>query len=204
MAVLDKTTRPSERGGRRWIPWAILTLLLWLSSPTPVHACSLLWPDQFTIGDEPNPDDVTPPSAVEVSGVEAVYRDDDCGDRWDVELFVSATDDLTATPDLGYIVLDARDLTPSKLADGNWVFQAFEDGRHLVQLEPNLKNPASVCVHAVDRVGNVGPCTEVDIPLEDGPGCSVSARPRGAGSAGWLALGLLALGGLARRHTARR
>ena len=170
-----------------------LTVAVTLAASTPALACEISAPDALTV--VPNATDVTPPSTPEAQVAKVrVGRADtypgDCGALTYVVFEVSATDDVTASADLGYLL----ESEGAKLATGNRPLVADSSGQILVYLDGTLESHGpdiDVRVSAVDTAGNISPAPRVvtvhRTADEDGEaGCQLGSRNKQSGS--WIEL----------------
>lgn len=186
------------------------TALLVLLAGLPVRdaaACSIVVEPEFVPG--PKTESV-PPTAVTVDNLEVRVVDQtkpnggcqrestSCSDRSFaiISFSVSSTDDTTERYGLGYRLRVLREIGPTRLDAYDLATRAWPNG--VITLYPKLGDDEEldldleIGVAAIDRSGNLGPESVVQIIHSDDSGCASgrNARPFGACA---LALGTLAL-----------
>lgn len=170
---------------------------------TDAHACKLPYNDSHSIDEEEVGLDETPPG--EIAGVDVgpivIDRGGDgcgeCGSGTSLELTITpGSDDRTDPGALGHVVELIEGELPFPLPDG-------PVRGHTIYFRSNSTRSQRVSavleVRAVDRAGNVGPATRVEID-DRASGCRVA--PLSGFGAAWLAIFALHL--LGRRRRAAR
>ena len=172
-------------------------------------ACSITGWARYQFDPQEQAVDVTPPGAVSVAELVVTRGQmggcelNSCADIGLIDLTLTASDDRTPAEDLGYKLRfasgerpDANLFIPAETVHSPMILY-WEDGASIQESFDFFLEIA-----AVDRAGNTGPWTLVEI-ADGGSGCG--CRIRGGGTAG---LGVLVVGlgllGLLRRPWRRR
>jgi hypothetical protein len=195
-------------------------VLLTVAGGVAVHArqadaCSFASPTPLTVDPQAQATDGTPPSAP-VGKLDHITRGkgpkrtstcgmsvSSCDDLGSIAITVSATDDQTASDQLGYRVELASGRLPGDLAlptapilaMGGYLYFHWLDGATDEQEEVSL----SLAISAVDRAGNAGPSATVEIHSPGSGGCSLVGGRLGSSWATPVVLVLVAARLLRRR-----
>src|SRR3990172_7839201 len=172
-------------------------------------ACYIICCARHQIDPQEQAVDVTPPGAVSVAelvitrGEKGGCENYTCDDMGRIRLTLTASDDRTPAEDVGYKLRfasgerpDANLFIPAETVHSPMILY-WEDGASIQESFDFF-----LAIAAVDRAGNTGPWTLIEI-ADGGSGCGCRVRGGGTASLGIFVLGLGLLGLLRRRWRRR-
>jgi hypothetical protein len=214
---MDARPSPLRAWRHRFLLTATLVLLL---IHRPGRTCSLATPADHVVDPGEQQADTQPPAAPEVTGVSVRQpsasgggcggstsgASGSCGDVGFINIAVRATDDRTASADMGYKISLASGSPPSTLKLPTKAIRASEPtGLFLYWTGDATDLDFELQIFSVDRGGNVSAtATVARVRSEREGGCSVARLPGGAGSQSLLFVAAAAIAWTGRRRVRSR